>query len=97
MLERAQEADKMKEKLDASSGEAKQLAAGFTEKRKRLSEVIKEMSGIEKTLDGMRAEEKKRKEKEKAIRIEKTEKELEEKMKSGKKLTTDDLIKLKPD
>jgi len=97
MLSHVRKADEIKAKMKPLGKEKNELAKNYSELKSQLEQKLSELDAVSKELEKIRAEEEKQKELEEEKRIASMEKKLTEKMKSGKKLTRDDLIMLQKD
>ena len=95
MLSFVGKADEAKVKLAPVDGRISELSRDLASVRKELEQKLGELSVVNQELDKLRVEEEKQKRLEEAQRIEKVESELAAKMRSGRKLTTNDLIMLR--
>lgn len=95
MLSFAGKADEVKVKLAPVDARISELSRDLASLRKELEQKLGELAVVNQELDGLSVEEKKQKQLEEAQRIEKVESELAAKMRSGRKLTTNDLIMLR--
>ena len=97
ILKHSKKADDFKAKLVAASKSLDELKDEQSRLEKQFEEKTKALKAAGDKLKGIDADESRKKSEEQEKRVKKAEKELAEKMKSGKKLTMDDLLKLKSD
>lgn len=94
MLSFSKKADELKSRLSSFEKELKEVVSRHAGLKSQLQQKLSELAGVSRELDKISAEEVKKRQEEREKFIEAKEKELTEKMKSGKKLTRDDLIML---
>ena len=84
--------DKLKEEEDASFKKFAELKKAFNEANHLLKERLQEMGTIREKINQFRLEEDEKRKLEESLLIKSKEQELEEKIKSGKKITTEDFL-----
>lgn len=84
--------DKLKEEGEASFKKFADFKKAFSEANHLLKERLKEMSQVREKINQFRLEEDEKRKLEESLLIKSKEQELEEKIKSGKKLTTEDFL-----
>jgi len=94
MLSHAKKADEIKAEMKPLEKEKADIATRYSELKSELEKKLSELDSLNGELDKIKAEQEKERELEEERIIAEKEKELTEKIKSGKKLTRDDLIML---
>ena len=95
MLSHAKTADHIKAKMKPLFREKSEITQKYSALKTELDKKLAELDSVSEALGKIKADEDRQKQLVEEKRIQATEKELTDKMKSGKKLTMDDLIKLK--
>lgn len=95
MIADARKADEIKAKGKPLEAELDALKAKYSERKLQLEKSLKELAEASKSLDAMKAEEEKQRKIEEEKIIAERENKLTEKIKSGKKLTNEDLMMLR--
>ncbi|MBI2664850.1 hypothetical protein HYX10_05945 [Candidatus Woesearchaeota archaeon] len=94
MLAHAKKADELKQQIKPVEAELTALKQKNSELKKQLDQKAAELNSLQAELDRINAEEERLRKLEEQKQLEAKEQELTEKIRSGKKLTMDDLIKL---
>lgn len=97
MLSQANKADEIKAKLKPIEQELSGMKKNYSQLKSQLQQKLSDLVSVSKELNKIKAEEEKQRKIEQDKAIAATEKELTDKIKSGKKLTRDDLIMLQRD